>query len=89
MAKANVNPEELRRFVRDLSRFNGELETLMSQIHNKMVNLEKSWQDQEQKKFTEEFGQTMKVLARFLENSNRHCSILGKKAKHIEDYLMK
>ncbi|MBI9016199.1 MAG: WXG100 family type VII secretion target [Phycisphaerae bacterium] len=87
MAKAHVNPEELRRFARELNRFNGELDSLMGRIHMKMVNLEKSWQDQEQKKFSEEFGQTMKVLARFLETSTRHCSVLGKKAKHIEDYL--
>lgn len=87
MAKANVNPEELRRFASELNRFNGELDSLMGRIHMKMVNLEKSWQDNEQKKFAEEFNQTMKVLTRFLETSNRHSTVLAKKAKHIDDYL--
>ncbi|UCD30223.1 MAG: WXG100 family type VII secretion target [Planctomycetota bacterium] len=87
MAKAHVNPEELRRFAKDLSRFNSELQSLLSGLHARMLNLEKTWRDQEQKKFIEEFEVTMKAISRFIESSNRHVSILVKKAGHIEDYL--
>ena len=52
MAKANVDPTELRRFARDLSRFNTDLETLMNSLHARLRGLEKTWIDQEQKKFT-------------------------------------
>jgi uncharacterized protein YukE len=87
MAKAHVDPAELRRFARDLTRFNTELGSLMSGLHARMQNLEKSWQDQEQRKFMEEFEQAMKSLGRFLDLSEQHVSFLVKKAGHIEAYL--
>lgn len=87
MAKANVDPAELRRFARDLSRFNTELESLMSKLHSRMLNLEKSWDDQEQRKFFEEFEQTMKTLGRFTDNASQYVMFLVKKARHIEEYL--
>jgi uncharacterized protein YukE len=87
MAKANVDPVELRRFARELNRVNSDLETLMGGLHSRLQSLEKTWQDQEQRKFVEEFDQTMKTLNRFLESSGRHASFLIKKATIIEEYL--
>ncbi len=87
MAKASVDPAELRRFARDLTRFSTELQTLMAGLQARMAGLEKSWRDQEQRKFAEQFGQTVKTLSRFLGSSERHVSFLIKKAGHIEDYL--
>ena len=87
MAKAHVDPADLRRFARDLSRFNSELQTLMAGLHARMLGLEKSWRDQEQRRFTEEFEEAMKTLSRFLESSEQHVSFLAKKAGHIEEYL--
>lgn len=87
MAKADVDPVELRRFARDLNRFRSELETLTSGLHARLLGLERTWRDQEQRRFAQEFEQTLKVLTRFLESSDRHVSFLMKKAAHIEDYL--
>ncbi len=87
MAKANVDPAELRRFARELKRFNTELESLMNGLYMRMRNLEKTWQDQEQRKFSEEFDQTMKTLARFMDSSNSHVQFLAKKSRAIEEYL--
>ena len=87
MAKANVDPGELRRFARDLNHFNSELETLMGGLHSRLQNLEKNWNDQEQRRFSVEFDQTVKTLKRFMEGSSRHVSFLNKKARLIEDYL--
>lgn len=87
MAKAHVDPEELRRFARDLHRFTADLQGLMSSLHARMLNLEKTWRDQEQHKFTEEFEQTMKSLARFVDASDQHVAFLMKKAGYIEEYL--
>lgn len=87
MAKASVDPGELRRFARDLNRFNSELETLIGGIHSRLRGLEKTWQDQEQRKFMEEFERTMKTLTRFLESSEHHVSFLMNKARIIEEYL--
>jgi uncharacterized protein YukE len=87
MGKANVDPAELRRFARDLTRFNSELETLIGGLQSRMRELERSWADQEQKRFAQEFDQTVKTLARFLDASAQHAAFLAKKARHIEDYL--
>ena len=87
MAKAHVDPTELRRFAQDLNRFNSELESLVGGLHARMSGLESTWRDQEHRKFAEAFEQTMKVLAGFLEASREHVSFLGKKASHAEEYL--
>ncbi len=87
MSKAHVDPGELRRFAADLNRFNNELATIVGSIHGKLRNLEQSWRDAEQRKFTEAFDQTAKGIAVFLENSVMHVQMLNKKATLIEEYL--
>jgi uncharacterized protein YukE len=87
MAKASVDPGELRRFARDLTRFNGDLQALMGGLQARLKELEKSWTDQEQRRFAQEFEQTVKALRRFLDASALHAAFLVKKARHIDDYL--
>ena len=87
MAKASVDPAELRRFAQDLNRFNNDLQGLVSGLHARMRGLESTWKDQEQRKFTEAFEQTVKVLGNFLESSHEHAKLLAKKAQFVEDYL--
>ena len=87
MAKAHVDPAELRRFALDLTRFSSELRSLIAGLHARMLSLESTWRDQEQRKFADEFDQTMKTLSRFLDSSARHVTLLVKKATHIEEYL--
>ena len=87
MSQAIVDPGEVRKFAKDLSRFNRELESLVGGIHAKMRNLESSWRDQEQRKFSENFHDTVRVLARFVENSEEHVQFLNKKAAAAEEYL--
>lgn len=87
MAKANVDPGELRRFAQDLNRFNGELQTIVSGLNARLRALEQNWRDQEQKKFSEAFEATAKVLGTFMENAHQHATFLNKKATLIEEYL--
>jgi uncharacterized protein YukE len=87
MAKANVDPAELRQFARDLAHFNNELSQLMGSLTPRVQNLKRSWQDQEQVKFMEEFEQAMKVLRRFIGVTEGHVAYLVKKAQYIDDYL--
>ena len=87
MAKAHVDPAELRRFARDLVRFHDEFGALLGGLHAKLRGLERTWRDQEQRKFTEEFEQTMKAMGRFLESTEAHVSFLQNRAGHIENYL--
>lgn len=87
MSKAHVDPSELRRFAQDLARFNNELSSLVGGLNSRMRNLESSWRDQEQKKFSEAFDSTVKALGKFMEASHEHVVFLGKKATLIEEYL--
>jgi uncharacterized protein YukE len=87
MGKAHVDPAELRRFAQDLNRFNTELQSLVGGLNSKLRALEASWRDQEQRKFTEFFDQTIKQLSVFMDVSHQHASTLAKKAGLIEDYL--
>lgn len=87
MAKANVDPAELRRFAQDLKRFNGELEGLMVALNARLTSLESTWRDQEHKKFAEAFTETAKALRLFLSASSEHAAFLVKKAALVEEYL--
>ena len=87
MAKANVDPAELRRFAQHLSRFNRELEQMMSALGARAGQMAQTWRDQEHRKFAEEMDETMRVLQRFLKSSDEHVRFLNRKAEQAEQYL--
>ena len=59
MAKAVVDPAELRQFANDLRRFNQDLDNHMRILQTRMQTLAQSWRDQEQTKFTAEFEEAL------------------------------
>jgi len=81
MAKAIVDPTELRRFAADLKKFNSDVQT------QSLGGLQQTWRDQEQAKFTEEFEQTMRALQKFVKACDTHIPFLVRKAERIEEYL--
>jgi uncharacterized protein YukE len=87
MPQAIVDPEELRHFALSLRKFNGDVQERIASLNGQMSALERSWRDQEQKKFAEEFEQQIKVLGRFVEIIERHIPYLLRKAEIIEEYL--
>jgi len=87
MPQAVVDPEELRRFAQNLKKFTTDVQDRITLLGTQMVDLGKTWRDQENKKFTEEFEQHMRVIARFVEVANRHVPYLLRKAEIIEEYL--
>ncbi|QGJ71809.1 WXG100 family type VII secretion target [Planctomycetales bacterium 10988] len=87
MAQANVDPHELRRFARQLKKFTQELEGQMGLLNSQMNNLAASWRDQEQAKFSAEFDETIKQIARFTNAANQHIPFLLRKAERAEEYL--
>ncbi|MCA9255545.1 MAG: hypothetical protein KDA33_07895, partial [Phycisphaerales bacterium] len=58
-----------------------------SGLHAKLNALEQTWRDQEQRRFAEQFEQTLKALNKFGAASEDHISFLMRKAAHIEEYL--
>jgi uncharacterized protein YukE len=87
MAQAIVDPEELRRFALSLKKFSGDTQERITSLNGQLAGLERSWRDQEQKKFAEEFQQQIQGLARFIEIVDRHVPYLLRKAEIIEEYL--
>ena len=87
MAQAIMDPEEVRRFAKELKRFNEEVQTRASALQARFAAVGSTWQDQEHEKFSEEFRQALKALKKFTELSKEHTPYLLRKAQRIEDYL--
>jgi uncharacterized protein YukE len=87
MPQAIMDPEEVRRFAEELKRFNADLQNRMASLQARFASLGETWQDQEQQKFADEFGQAMKALKKFIEASSHHTPYLLRKAERIEAYL--
>ncbi|MES2465786.1 MAG: WXG100 family type VII secretion target [Verrucomicrobiota bacterium] len=87
MAQAIMDPEEVRRFAKELKRFNDDVQVRAAALHARFNALTASWQDQEQEKFSEDFVVTMKALKKFMEVSEKHTPFLLRKAARIEEYL--
>ncbi|MCI0423713.1 MAG: WXG100 family type VII secretion target [Acidobacteria bacterium] len=87
MPQAIVDPGELRRFAHNLRQFANELHNRMLVLHGQLAGLGDTWRDQEHEKFADEFEQTLQVLARFMETTNKHIPFLLRKAERVEEYL--
>lgn len=87
MAQAIMDPEEVRRFAKELKRFNDDVQVKAGALQSRFTALSGTWQDQEHEKFAEEFVMTMKVLKKFVEISEKHTPFLLRKAQRIEEYL--
>ena len=87
MAKAAVDPDELRRFVSALSRFNTTTTGELQAIHRQFRRLGETWRDEEHARFAESFEQMVRVVSRFIEESERQVPVLTRKADAIRDYL--
>ncbi|MBU4398400.1 MAG: WXG100 family type VII secretion target [Planctomycetes bacterium] len=87
MPQAIVDPEELRRFAQSLKKFSSDVQERVKSLSGQLAVLERTWRDQEQKKFTEEFERQIQSLGRFVEVIYRHVPYLARKAEIIEEYL--
>lgn len=82
-----MDPEEVRRFAKELKRFNEDMQSRAAALQARFIALGSSWQDQEHEKFVEEFATTLKALKKFVEISEQHTPYLLRKAQRIEEYL--
>ena len=87
MAKAVVDPAELRRFAQDLKKFALELQQQTGALNARMATLSQTWRDQEQAKFSEEFDSTVRVLQKFTKAAEQHVPYLLRTAEAAESYL--
>ena len=87
MAKAIVDPEELRRFAAELKRFSGSLQAEVIGVRRQFVRLGETWRDQEHAKYAEDFERMINAIGRFVESSAKQVPILLRKAEGIQQYL--
>lgn len=87
MAQAIANPDELRAFAQKLKQFNASLSDQAGMLAMQLDRLATSWRDQENARFTEEFREHMRLLAKFIEANNQHIPYLLRKAERIDEYL--
>jgi WXG100 family type VII secretion target len=87
MPQAIVDPEELRRFAQSLKKFSKDVQEKTKSLNGQLSALERTWRDQEQKKFADEFQQQIQAFGRFVELIDRHVPYLARKAEIIEEYL--
>ena len=87
MPQAIVDPDELRRFAASLKKFNTDVRDRIVGLHGQLAALAKTWRDQENKKFTEEFEQHMRAISHFTEVTEEYLPFLLRKAEAIERYL--
>ena len=87
MPQAIADPEELRRFAANLKKFDSDVHDRLSALSSQLTGLGKTWRDQENKKFTEEFEQQMKVINHFIDITRQYVPFLLRKAEAIEQYL--
>ena len=87
MAQAIMNPEDVKRFADELKRFNSDLDARMASLQARFAALGETWQDQEHRKFAEEFRVAMRSLKHFVEVANQHAPFLMRKVQRIEEYL--
>lgn len=87
MPQAIVDPEELRRFARQLNAFSKDLEGNLVALRGQLKSLSGTWRDREHDKFAEEFEQAAAAIGRFLEAANQHVPFLLRKAQSIDAYL--
>lgn len=87
MSQAVVNPEELRAFAQKLKQFNNTLSDQAAMLAGQLDGLSNTWRDQENRKFSDEFKEHLRLLAQFVEMNNRHIPYLLRKAERIDEYL--
>ncbi len=87
MARAIIDPDEVRAFATELKNFNDELQGRMMSLYMRYRTLNETWQDQEQVRFAEEFEKSIKNLKKFIDLANIQAPILMRKADKIDEYL--
>ncbi|TWU38755.1 hypothetical protein Q31b_38330 [Novipirellula aureliae] len=87
MNQAVVDPDQLRQFAAQLHRFSEEMKQSTTALASQMNQLEQTWRDEQQRKFTEEFTQQMRQLSRLIQTTEQHVPYLMRKAEQIDAYL--
>ena len=87
MSQAVVDPEHLRQFAGQLHRFAEEMRQQSTALAARMNQLEQTWRDEQQRKFSGEFSDQMRQMSRLIKTTEAHVPYLMRKAAQIDAYL--
>ncbi len=87
MNQAVVDPEQLRQFASHLKLFAEELRSRSTTLAAQMNQLQQTWRDEQQRKFSEEFMDQLRGLSRIVQATEQHVPYLLQKADQIDAYL--
>ncbi|TWU54585.1 hypothetical protein Poly51_33040 [Rubripirellula tenax] len=87
MSQAVVDPDQLRQFASQLHRFSEEMKQRSTGLASQMNQLEQTWRDEQQRKFSDEFTSQMRQMARLIQTTEEHVPYLMRKAEQIDAYL--
>jgi len=87
MNQAIGDPDEIRQFASQLSRFAEELRQRGGGLAAQMNQLEQSWRDEQQRKFAHEFNDQLRQLQRLIQATDQHIPYLLRKAEQLDAYL--
>lgn len=87
MAQVHGNPAEMRKFAASLRKFTQDLDSATRRIDQASKQVGSSWNDQEYRKFMQEWQQTVQGMRRFISEAPRYEQHVTKKAQALEAYL--
>lgn len=79
-----ASPEDLRRFARSLRQFKADVDSRLGALGGQLRGLH--WNDDQQRRFTQEWDRTSRSLRTFLQQVDQHAPYLEKKARQLEEY---
>jgi uncharacterized protein YukE len=85
MSQVEVDPDELEKFIRELNRFNQEMNSNLSRLKSQRNRLGDTWRDQQFHGFDQEFEQTTKILANFIKSSEGIIPNLQKRVRILKE----
>lgn len=84
-----ANPEEMRRFAYELTKFAMDIRNLDSQTRVKMNHLNQSWQDKKSQEFSEKYHNTVKALPPLIETLEGFSAYLKEAASILDEFKNK
>lgn len=87
MAQVHGNPAEMRKFATALHKFTQELDNATKRIDQASKQVGNAWNDQEYRKFMQEWQQAVQGMRRFINEAPRYEQHVKKKAQALEAYL--
>lgn len=87
MARANVDPDELRAFAAQLENYINTVDDETARLASAFGQLQDEWDDSKEKEFEEVFEDMVRAVNNFKDSAEEQIPHLRRMAEHAEEYL--